>query len=84
MSHLEDRIRLVETGLRRACCLRGRPAPTMRLFERMRFYRTPGVSIAVIDGLDLAWARGYGTLEAGSPSPLRPIRCSRRRPSASR
>jgi CubicO group peptidase (beta-lactamase class C family) len=36
--------------------------------ERMAYYRTPGLSLAVINQGDLEWARGYGMLEAGKPS----------------
>ena len=35
------------------------------LAERMAFYEVPGVSVAVIDDGRIAWAKGYGVLEAG-------------------
>jgi CubicO group peptidase (beta-lactamase class C family) len=35
------------------------------LAERMEHYGLPGLSLAVIDGDRLVWARGYGVLEAG-------------------
>jgi CubicO group peptidase (beta-lactamase class C family) len=41
-----------------------------RLTERMRFYRVPGVGIAVIDGFEIAWAHGYGTIRAGGEEPV--------------
>jgi CubicO group peptidase (beta-lactamase class C family) len=34
-----------------------------KLVERMKFYQTPGVSIAVIDRGKIDWARGYGVRE---------------------
>ena len=36
----------------------------------MAFYKTPGVSIAVINDGKLEWARGYGVLEAGGNNPV--------------
>lgn len=36
----------------------------------MAFYKTPGVSIAVINDGKLEWARGYGVLEAGINNPV--------------
>ncbi|MCK7541441.1 MAG: beta-lactamase family protein [Marinilabiliales bacterium] len=36
----------------------------------MAALKVPGVSVAVIDGDKIAWAKGYGVLEAGSPAPV--------------
>jgi CubicO group peptidase (beta-lactamase class C family) len=41
-----------------------------RLTERMEHYGVPGVSVAVIDNFQVAWARGYGVLEAGNDEPV--------------
>jgi CubicO group peptidase (beta-lactamase class C family) len=60
------RIERVETGLRPAIVLDGCSAQTHRLMDRLRFYKTPGVSIAVIDQGKIAWARGYGVREEGT------------------
>lgn len=35
------------------------------LHERMRHYHVPGVSVAVIEGGRIAWAKGYGVRQAG-------------------
>ncbi|MFN2290499.1 MAG: serine hydrolase domain-containing protein [Anaerolineae bacterium] len=40
------------------------------LAERMEHHGVPGVGIAVIDGGQLAWAKGYGLLEAGGDAPV--------------
>ncbi|WP_152393045.1 serine hydrolase domain-containing protein [Paenibacillus guangzhouensis] len=40
------------------------------LDERMKYYNTPGVSIAVINNFELEWARGFGLREAGNPEPV--------------
>jgi CubicO group peptidase (beta-lactamase class C family) len=36
------------------------------LVDRMKHYKVPGVSIAVINNDEVEWAKGYGTLEEGS------------------
>lgn len=64
------RIARVEAGLRRARTIKGKPVAAMRLDERMRHYKVPGVTIAVIDSFRIAWARGYGVREAGGTSPV--------------
>lgn len=40
------------------------------LTERMTHYRTPGVSIAVIDDFALDWAKPYGVLRASQDKPV--------------
>lgn len=40
--------------------------------EGMKAYEVPGVSIAVIEGGRIEWARGYGVKEAGKPDPITP------------
>ncbi len=67
---LDQRIARIESHLVPGMVLRGRPAAPMTLAERMRFYDTPGVSIAVINGGAIEWARAYGVLEAGSSRPV--------------
>jgi CubicO group peptidase (beta-lactamase class C family) len=42
------------------------------LAERLQRYGVPGVSIAVIDDYQLAWARGYGVLEVGGDQAVNP------------
>ncbi|HET9920392.1 MAG TPA: serine hydrolase [Ktedonobacteraceae bacterium] len=44
--------------------------PRTTLAERMAFYRTPGVSVAVVNNGEIEWARGYGVLEAGRAEPV--------------
>jgi len=60
-----ERIGRIEKGLLPYHVIAGQPLPTRSIVERMRDYNVPGVSIAVIDGGELAWARGYGETEAG-------------------
>jgi len=60
---LEQRIERVESGLLPPVVLKGETAKRMRIDERMKFYRTPGVSVAVINEGKVEWARGYGLLK---------------------
>lgn len=65
-----ERARRIENGLLPATAVKGGPATAMTLAERMKHHRVPGVSIAVIDGGVIAWARSYGVVEAGSEKPV--------------
>ncbi|MGJ7914490.1 serine hydrolase domain-containing protein [Massilia sp. LXY-6] len=66
------RIERVENGLRHPVAVRGEPARTMALAERMRALHVPGLSVAVIDGGKLAWAQAYGVADAASGRPATP------------
>lgn len=59
------RIERVENGLLPPAVVKGETSGKMKLADRMQFYKTPGVSIALINGGRIEWARGYGVLEAG-------------------
>jgi CubicO group peptidase (beta-lactamase class C family) len=61
---LAARIRRVETGLATPVVVAGR-ASRGTIADRMRAGNTPAVSIAVINGGRIEWARAYGVLEAG-------------------
>jgi CubicO group peptidase (beta-lactamase class C family) len=64
------RAQRVESGLRPAIVLDELAAEPFHLSDRMNFYKVPGVSIAVIDQGEIAWARGYGAREAGTETPV--------------
>src|SRR5690606_19674239 len=64
---VETAIRQFETGLRPGVHVRGQPQVRWTLAERMAHYKVPGVSIAVIRDGKIAWAKGYGVLQAGKP-----------------
>jgi CubicO group peptidase (beta-lactamase class C family) len=59
-AQVEEKIRRVEHGLLRAYSLAGQPVTKFTVAERLEIYRTPGVSIALVDNGKLEWARGYG------------------------
>ena len=66
------RISNVVGGLRPPVEIEGKPAPHWTLAERMTHYKVPGVSIAVIEGGRIAWARGFGVKEAGKSDSVTP------------
>jgi CubicO group peptidase (beta-lactamase class C family) len=57
-------------GLRGGMELSDRAPARWTLAERMANHRVPGVSIAVIDGGRVAWARGFGVKQAGTADPV--------------
>ncbi|HEX8338819.1 MAG TPA: serine hydrolase domain-containing protein, partial [Pyrinomonadaceae bacterium] len=58
----------VERGLLPPVLVKG--APAWSLEERMRHYKVPGVSVAVIKDFKVEWARGYGFKDAGTREPV--------------
>ncbi len=54
------RIARIENGLLPAVVIKGQAARAMKLSERMRFYKVPGVSVAFFDHGKIIWARAYG------------------------
>lgn len=71
-SAVEARAARVESGLLPPIVISGRPVSTMTLAERMKALKVPGVSIAVITGDAVEWAKGYGVTEAGMTTPVTP------------
>jgi CubicO group peptidase (beta-lactamase class C family) len=70
MADLEQAVQAIEQGLLTAVNIKGRPQEGMSLHERMTHFNVPGFSIALIDQEEVAWARGYGVLEAGGEEPV--------------
>lgn len=42
------------------------------LHKLMELYNVPGLSVAVIDDFKIAWAKGYGVMQAGGTTPVTP------------
>lgn len=63
---VETRIRAFETGLRPAVQVQGQPAERWTVQQRLDALRIPAVSVAVIRGGKLAWAKAYGLKQAGT------------------
>src|SRR5262249_20669723 len=49
---------------------RNQYGPKATLKERMAYYHTPGVSLAVINNSRIEWARGFGLREWGKSDPV--------------
>jgi CubicO group peptidase (beta-lactamase class C family) len=65
---IDARIQRVEQGLRAGTVIGGQPQLKWTVSERQKFYKVPGVSIAVIADGRVEWARGYGVVaENGKP-----------------
>ena len=64
-SSLEEKIRRVDSGLIRAVVIKDQPVEKWNIVDRMKHYKVPGVSIAVINNYKIEWAKGYGVKEVG-------------------
>ncbi len=69
--NVDERIQRVENGVAPPTVSRSDRFERLSLKTRMEDYRVPGVSLAVINNYQLEWARGYGTLEAVKPEPVK-------------
>jgi CubicO group peptidase (beta-lactamase class C family) len=67
---VDARVRTVMANLRPPVLVPGERPST--LIERMRTHGVPGVSVAVIHGGRIAWARGWGVRDAASCAPVTP------------
>ncbi len=65
-----ERIQRVENGLLPPFQIKGEPSAKMNLADRMKHYKVPGVSIAVINDGKIEWQRSYGVKEAGKNEPV--------------
>ncbi len=63
-----NRISEVETNLISPVYIEG--DPTWTIEERMNHYGVPGVSIAVINGGEIAWVKTYGIMDKESQAPV--------------
>lgn len=59
----DDRIARVEAEVVPAITIRGAPAVERSLAARMVHFRVPAVSVVVIEGGELAWAKAWGSVE---------------------
>ena len=67
-SPVQSRIGRVENGLLPAVQIKGDPGWTIQ--ERMRHYKVPGVTIAVIHDFKIAWAKAYGVKDTETNEPV--------------
>ncbi len=66
----EARIVAIEGGLLPLFTIRGEAVRTTPLAERMDELGVPGVSVAVIEGGEVVWARGWGLADIASERPV--------------
>ena len=64
-----DRVARVENGLLPAVIVKDQ-ASAMPIAERMKYYKVPGVSVAVINDGKVEWAKGYGVTEVDGSTPV--------------
>ncbi len=69
-AQVNDRIHRVENGLMQAVLVKGRPVHKLTVAEALAKHRVPGVSVAVVSGGKVEWARGYGFASAGERKPV--------------
>ncbi len=60
----------IAEGLRPAIAVEGEPPETYTLEERMAYHNVPGVSVAVLDGGEIAWARAWGIADTETGTPV--------------
>jgi CubicO group peptidase (beta-lactamase class C family) len=72
MAELEQAIQAIEHGLLAVTPSKKRPARKMELLDRLVRYKVPGISVAFVYQEELAWARGFGVVEAGAEKPMTP------------
>jgi CubicO group peptidase (beta-lactamase class C family) len=67
---IEERVARICRDLRPETPFPGREEPARPLAERMADGANPGVSVAVVDNFEVAWARGYGKRSMASADPV--------------
>ncbi len=67
---VEARIARVADSLQQPLVIEGQAIETWNIEERMKRFSVPGVSVAVIDQGELAWARAWGVIENGIDDPV--------------
>ncbi len=63
------RIQRVENGIAPIPLSESEPLK-LNVERLMQIYKVPGISVAVVDNFKIAWAKGYGVIEAGSSTPV--------------
>ena len=67
-SNVESQIKRVEQGLLPAVLVKGDPG--WSIAERMKYYKVPGLSVAVIKDFKIDWARAYGVKDVETNEPV--------------
>ena len=61
-------IKKVENGLLPVVLIEGEPS--LKIEDRMKYYKVPGISIAVIKDFKLEWSKQYGVLDSEIKNPV--------------
>ena len=67
-----ERIARIESSLIIPLQLEGRPVEEYSIRERMAYWGVPGVSVAVIDRGEVAWAKAWGVKDVETDDPVTP------------
>ena len=67
-SDLELRTKRIEQGLLPPVLIRGEPAWTIQ--DRMKHYKAPGVTVAVINNFKVEWTKAYGLKDVETNEPV--------------
>ncbi|HEX8197006.1 MAG TPA: serine hydrolase domain-containing protein [Pyrinomonadaceae bacterium] len=67
---VSERIQRVENGLLPPFQIKGESTAKMNISDRMKHYKVPGISVAVINNGKIEWQRSYGVKEAGKNDPV--------------
>ena len=70
----EERIRRIENSSIPSPVGPGQTPVILNLRKLMEVYKVPGISVAIIDGFEIAWAKGFGLTETGGNNPVTPQR----------
>src|SRR5688500_3954989 len=65
---VDVRIKRVEQGLLSSVLIKGEPAWTLE--ERMKHWKVPGLSVAVIKDFKIEWARSFGVKDIDTKEPV--------------
>jgi len=63
-------IETIENNLLPSLLVEGEELGDMNILKRMEYYHIPGVSIAFLNGGEIAWAKGYGYTSTDSTRPV--------------
>jgi CubicO group peptidase (beta-lactamase class C family) len=67
---IQARIDRIVNNLQPQASLRGKPTDPKTLSDRMSYYHSPGVTIAVINDFKIEWAQGFGICDSQSQQPV--------------
>jgi CubicO group peptidase (beta-lactamase class C family) len=67
-TNIDAEIKRVEAGLLPSVLIKGEPGWSIE--ERLKFYKCPGLSVAVIKDFKVLWARAYGVKDLETKEPI--------------